>query len=560
MKTQKYAFGISLLLFLVFIIFLQQYCYNFFFADDYHLLRYVTDSQQGKGFREQISLLFDLHNEHRIIFPRLFTLLIYQIEGFIDWKTFNIISLFYYLGICWIFNLAFNKLKVSAWYFLPIPLLLFHPLSHENIYWTISILQQVGNLFWAMLLFWLITNPNKKYFYWAFVVGFVLTFTHGNGLFGLLIAGVILFLTRRIKDLLRWALFTIALFSVYFYQYRSGQNSNVSQSLHHIDMLLRCFFTFWGSITWHFTNHYNVTNIFAACTGVFIVGPLIIILGKYFFTKLLTPKITLDDRNLFLLACFGYLLVTSALVALSRAWIGYGAGLDNRYAHNSLWAIALLYLTLLLNSPKAIHKTLGVMAIAGAFVINVFGWYSSTIKLKYQFDSERAEAFNYRMNGVIFRESPIFNSNIKQTLALSYKNGISKYSDFDLDVLNSFENATIELKKDSTFKLTTVPSTITIQDAKNPTILVSYLIEAQAFPYNEDTFLMLHSDKANYLVPVEHKHGRKTDLLFKGKYFGDGFYATFLTSNLPKGKYQYSIVQKNDKTYKITLLEQFLEI
>ena len=220
MKTQKSAFWLSTLLFVLFILFLQQYCYNFFFADDYHLLRYVTDSQQASSFKDQFSLLFDLHNEHRIIFPRLFTLLTYQIEGFINWKTFNVISLFYYFGICWIFNLFFEKLKISAWYFLPIPLLLFQPIAHENIYWTISVLQQVGNLFWAMLLFWLITNPNKKYFYASFLVGFVLTFTHGNGLFGLLIAGLILFLTGRMKDLLKWAIFTIALFSIYFYQYK----------------------------------------------------------------------------------------------------------------------------------------------------------------------------------------------------------------------------------------------------------------------------------------------------------------------------------------------------
>lgn len=91
MKTQKSAFWISLLLFVLFTLFLQQYCYNFFFADDYHLLRYVTDSQQASSFKEQFSLLFDLHNEHRIIFPRLFTLLTYQIEGFINWKTFNVL-------------------------------------------------------------------------------------------------------------------------------------------------------------------------------------------------------------------------------------------------------------------------------------------------------------------------------------------------------------------------------------------------------------------------------------------------------------------------------------
>jgi len=560
MKIQKSAFWISLFLFALFILFLQNYCYNFFFADDYHLLRYVTDAKRASSFKEQFSLLIDLHNEHRIIFPRLFTLLAYTIEGFINWKTFNVISLFYYLGICWIFNLFFEKLKLSAWYFLPVPLLLFQPIAHENIYWTISVLQQVGNLFWAMLLFWLISNPSKKYFYSSFLVGFVLTFTHGNGLFGLVIAGLMLFISGRTKDLLKWSIFTLTLFLLYFYQYRSGQNSNVSQSLQHIDMLLRCLLTFWGSMAWQFTNRYVVSNIIAAIAGAMIVLPLSFILGRYLYFKILKPKAILDDRHLFLVACFGYLLITSALVALSRAWIGSEAGLDNRYAHNSFWALALLYLTLLLDIPKFFQKSLGILAILTAFTINLFGWYSSTLKLKYQFDNQRAEAFNYRVNGVIFKESPAFNHNIAKTLALSYKEDISRFTDFDLDVLHSLKNPSITIEKDSTLRLGVVPTTTIIQDAKNPIKLVSYLIEAQSFPYNDETFLMLHSDKNNYLISVEHKHGSKTDLLFKGKYFGDGFFTTFITGNLPKGKYQYAIVQKNDKTYKITLLEQFLEI
>ena len=52
-----------------------------------------------------------------------------------------------------------------------------------------------------MLLFWLITNPSRTSFYWSIAVGIILTFTHGNGLFGLIIAGAVLFLMKRKKEL-----------------------------------------------------------------------------------------------------------------------------------------------------------------------------------------------------------------------------------------------------------------------------------------------------------------------------------------------------------------------
>lgn len=558
LRTNNYL--ITLLFFTIFIVILQQYCYNFFFADDYHLLRYVTDSQNTSSFKEQISLLFDLHNEHRIIFPRLFTLLIYKFFGYIDWKYYNLISLLYYLGICCIFQSFFNKTKLSYYYFLPIPFLLFQPIAHENIYWTISILQQVGNLFWAMLLFWLITNPSRTSFYWSIAVGIILTFTHGNGLFGLIIAGAVLFLMKRKKELKIWSFFVVAIIGIYFFQYKNGQNSNLSESLRHPDMLIRCLLTFWGSIAWQITNRYVISNILAACLGLIIVCALLRYLGKYLLIKLFKSDQKTNDQNIFLLACFGYLFITSILVGLSRGWIGISAGLDNRYAHNSLWAISLLYLTILININKTHVKILSFSSLLLAIFINLFSWYSASLKLKYQFDNQRAESFNYRNHQFILKESPVFNHNISSTLAVSYQKGISKYTDTDLDVLKSLPNNQVNIVTDNEYRLRIIPTTTIVQDAHHPATLQSYLIEALNINYNPDTFLMLFTGKNNYLIPVEYTHSKKSELLLKAKYYGNGFYATFVTSNLPKGKYQYAIVQKNDKTYKITLLEQFLEI
>lgn len=557
---RKNNYLITLLFFTLFILILQQYCYNFFFADDYHLLRYVTDSQNTSSFKEQISLLFDLHNEHRIIFPRLFTLLIYKFFGYIDWRYYNLISLLYYLGICYIFQSFFNKTKLSYWYFVPIPLLLFQPIAHENIYWTISILQQVGNLFWAMLLFWLISNPSRTAFCWSIAVGVILTFTHGNGLFGLIIAGIVLFLMKRKRELTIWSLFVVTIIGIYFFQYKNGQNSNLAESLNHPDMLIRCLLTFWGSIAWQITNHYVVSNIIAACLGLIIVGTLTLYLGNYLLVKLFKNNQKTDDRNIFLLACFGYLLITSVLVGLSRGWIGISAGLDNRYAHNSLWAISLLYLTILININKNYIKTINLIAFVGAIFINFFAWYSASLKLKSQYDNQRAESFNYRNHQFILKESPVFNHNISTTLAISYQKGISKYTDTELDVLKSLPNSQVKIYTDKTYRLRIIPTTTVVQDAHHPATLQSFLVEALNIDYNPDTFLMLFTGKNNYLIPVEYTHSKKSELLLKAKYYGNGFYSTFVTSNLPKGKYQYAIVQKNDKTYKIALLEQFLEI
>ena len=116
-------FSVLAILLVIFIFYFACYhfSYNFFYQDDFHLLRFVTIFQDSSiPFQQKINALYDQHNEHRIIFPRLFVLIDYYIQGHLDWKILNTISALYYLGIFTFFALIIKKINLSNWYVVPV--------------------------------------------------------------------------------------------------------------------------------------------------------------------------------------------------------------------------------------------------------------------------------------------------------------------------------------------------------------------------------------------------------------------------------------------------------
>jgi hypothetical protein len=154
------------------------------------------------------------------------------------------------------------------------------------------------------------------------------------------------------------------------------------------------------------------------------------------------------------------------------------------------------------------------------------------------------------------KESPVFNHNISSTLAVSYQKGISKYTDTDLDVLKSLPNNQVNIVTDNEYRLRIIPTTTIVQDAHHPATLQSYLIEALNINYNPDTFLMLFTGKNNYLIPVEYTHS-KIRIVTQSEILWQWFFATFVTSNLPKGNISMQLFKKMTKLTKSHFLNNF---
>ncbi len=528
------------------------FSYNFFYQDDYHLLRFVTVIENDSvSFQEKLSTLWGQHNEHRIIFPRLITLIDYCLQGHIDWAVLNVISALYYFGIFYFFFKILQKAGLNYWYVLPVALLIFQPSAYENFYWTISILQQVGNLFWAIFLFYSLVYFNPSKFWISLLLVFVLTFTHGNGLFAFGVGGILLFLQKRYKELGIWISFMVFVATIYFYGYYTAQNSNIAGSLSNPKRLIDCFGGFWGVFLKDVLNTTNRAVL--AGLGVFMV---LFIINIRTFLSFLFPKIDIKttflfpQKNLFLLACFLYLSITAGLVALSRSWSSMDAAFQNRYLHNSVIAFVLLYTTLLLFQSVYLRKIIFSFGLIFSVIYYIFSWYSNYEFLVIQQQNQEADAVNYAINGVTAVNDKFFNSNIKPVLDKSFTDGISVLPKTSLrEVVKNIEKHTsdtktsfpIEIKKDSVLSF----------NISNSHYRPLFHFTNLNYIVSDKVYLILKSDRNTFIFATNHRRNRKKDLVRTQHFFTNGFYASIMTDAMPNGEYMVGILsQEGENTFR----------
>jgi hypothetical protein len=531
------------------------FSYNFFYQDDFHLLRFVTIFQDSSiNFTQKLNALYDQHNEHRIIFPRLFVLLDYYIQRHLDWKVLNVVSSLYYLGIFVFFALIIKKLHLHSWYILPVALLIFQPSSYQNFYWTISILQQVGNLFWAMFLFYSLVYFSSKNFWISLIIITVLTFTHGNGLFAFGVGGILLFLQKRYKDLIIWIVLMVCIAVFYFHGYFTAQNSNISGSLSKPIRLIGCFGGFWGGFIYDFfKNNTRITFTIIGGMSIFLVLALInfkLILNHFFLQFKTKFQPYFPQENLFLLACFLYLSITAGLVALSRSWSSIEAGFQNRYLHNSVIALVLLYVTILHYKSTFLKRFVGLLMICFGIGFNIFSWYSNFELLDLQRKSQEADAVNYQVNKISIVNDESFNKNIEPILNRSFKTGISIFPKSELyDSINNLNalksnqvaDYQIDIKKDSLLEF----------NISNSNYRDIYQFNNFTLPYEGDVYLILKSAQNTFISPTTHRRNPKTSFLQTGQFFTDGFMTSIMTDAMPKNEYEVGILQniKNHFVY-----------
>ena len=549
----KFSVLAILLVILIFYFACYHFSYNFFYQDDFHLLRFVTIFQDSSiPFQQKINALYDQHNEHRIIFPRLFVLIDYYIQGHLDWKILNTISALYYLGIFTFFALIIKKINLSNWYVVPVALFIFQPSAYQNFYWTISIMQQVGNLFWALFLFYSLVYFKPEKFWVSILLIIVLTFTHGNGLFGFGVGGLLLFFQKRYKHLIIWIGLMIIVAGFYFHGYFTAQNSNISGSLSDPIRLIGCFGGFFGGfIHDFFKNSFQVLITILGGLIFFLVLAIInlkLILNHFFDT--IKPKFQqyFPQENLFLLACFLYLSITAGLVALSRSWSSIEAGFQNRYLHNSVIALVLFYVTFLHYKSLKFKRDVGVVFLICGVLFNIFNMYSNYEILTLQRNSQEADAVNYQLNNISIVNDKSFNNNIKPMLDKSFNNGISIFPKSDLtDALVNLEalkstqtiNYQIDIQKDSLLEF----------NISNSNYRDIYEFNNFDLPQKGNVFVILKSLKNTFISPANHRRNSKSMFLRTGQFFTDGFYASIMTDAMPKNEYQVGILQNSKNSF-----------
>ncbi|RYF54719.1 MAG: hypothetical protein EOO39_38970, partial [Cytophagaceae bacterium] len=170
---------------LVFGLIWQQYAVNIPKWDDHALRAFLFYFDREPTFTGKIYQLFRQHNEHRIVYDRLVSLVDNQLVGKLNYVHLMLVGNLSLVGLLWIFVAALRRSRpdlsnLSVFYAVPIAWLLFNLSQWENMFWGMAALQNFSVVLWVIAAFYFLSYTT----HWrlAFVAGVLATITSGNGL------------------------------------------------------------------------------------------------------------------------------------------------------------------------------------------------------------------------------------------------------------------------------------------------------------------------------------------------------------------------------------------
>jgi len=532
----KYGKSIPVYIFIflpiiIYLIYTVSNSVNFFFADDFHLLKTVLWIQDVDGIFEKLGILMKQHNEHRILLPRLLTLLDYKIEGAINWRTLILTGNLIWIANLWFFWKGFKSFKQPVWMFIGVPFIFLQPQYTDNVTWAISILQQSVIVFWFSLLAYLCS---KNRYSWALLVAVIATFTHGNGIFSFVIGIILASMDRRWRTVLTWAGVLVIVAIIYFWGFEKGQSADFGKSLSDPVRLMMAFFGFFGSVT-----TIRIQNVnFAVLLG----AVLITILGIYLIPKLKSsvfkPYNKLSAFDKMLLGNVLFLGITGALVCVSRSWGGVGNVLAPRYQHYAPYVICWVYIVILsyLNLPA--KKIAAGLFILFAVMFNALSYFNYNHEIQLRRNWLIADESNWINHGKMLNYAASFNSNIKDTYQRIVKEGICSSENNFPDI--SIADSSVHLPLRLTF-FYTVGNDV---DASG-----IYPRQYQHIVNKElkgPTYLYLKPEKGlGYWLPTRIAHAGIMDFIRSGEPSHQGFEAEFMTENFPPATYKIGLLNNN---------------
>lgn len=509
-----------------------------FFWDDYSLLHYLVSLHHedlSGAFRET----FAQQNEHRIGLPRLLTLLVQRSFGHLDWYVLNALANLSALGIGWLGLRVLHRLGLSVVYAVPVAFFLFQPQYYENVFWTISVLQQLVILFLALLVMSLLPRPSTGSFAWALGLTFMATFSNGNGMFIFLAGLPVLLAQRRWRHLGVWAGVMVASIALYFYGLQQGQNANFAGSLSDPLRLLGGLFVFLGA----FTDAFAAANTTAALLGgLVLVGGLTVFSGWVFWLSFSRHRPTPTSDDFFIVGSFVFLALTAAAATLSRSWAGWEVLMASRYQHYTAITLMLAYLALVRTTAPTPRRWVvaGSTVLGSLFCFFSYTTYTERVVEFYQRTS--AETFNWRHNGHFVSYPPFMNLSMRATVDEAVGRGIQR---FPRPAFTAFE--TRLLLPPDTARLVPVALRLNrvsgmIGNESRPFLRV----EADSLPPapgkpDGGTYLVLKSDRHTYLMATHQRTAGRRTLLRTGRFWADGFHADVLLQSLPSGTYRVGL-------------------
>jgi hypothetical protein len=349
-----------------------RYTVNMPVNDDYPaILGFLNQYLSATSFHQKWNLLFAQHNEHRIVYCRLMSLIDFRLNKQVNFNVLSLIGNLSLAGIAIIFFRKFLSLNKSIFLFIPVTVLLFNLSSAENMLYTMCALGNFTvHLFILLTLSFLTSSTPSGIRNVLFASLFFLfaVFTFGAGIALLPVSIFILFYKRNYKHLLIFGCIAGSIMLFYFYHYFQPPNSGdpVKSILYFKVRTIIFFFAFLGNAFDYFLIHSN--GLRDSLNIASIIG------GGLFLLFIHITRQKYYQRNLFNYSIMLMAIVSAALTAISRTTLDLDMAAHSRYRINGIIFVISLYFWLIENYQVETKR-----AFWAIFLLT--GWYYLVINL-----------------------------------------------------------------------------------------------------------------------------------------------------------------------------------
>jgi hypothetical protein len=529
--SKQFFWVLGLIPIFIYFNYLKVYGQNIPHWDDYAIRGFIDQFNASDSIGGKLTLIFAQHNEHRIAFTRIVALLIYKINGSLNFLWMIWIGNFALVGILILFIKVLKNNKLSSFYVIPICFLLFQLSLYENTFWAMASVQNFYVILFSLLAFYQISKDKVPYL-WASMAAF----TSANGVLFVPLIGLMAFLhLKSYSNLLKFALLSTILVLFYFVTYIKPPDSQ-AVLLNDVFQNIKAVFVNIGSFA-----DLNTKIILENRVKItFISGILLVVFyGIYLLLKFIKAKdlsLKIKSNFLFFSAILLFVLATCAVTTLSRMQYGFYVFLVSRYKIYSVIAICSFYLMVIIYFQSNIRKYLFMVFLLLAIYLNFNTLYYT-----------KSDIVNYR----------------KSELASFYNGWHDKNDKIILHKVSSFQYSPTFLDKHF------VTDTNIMKPILGKVLLDSNRIEIENNEFEikgnlpeDGAYLEFSSGKKRYIFATEQEllRSKKSFLLKKGAIFGKGFNCKIPLEEIETGDYFINILEKQGESLRKIPTNYYIEL
>jgi hypothetical protein len=366
------------------VFFLMFFCYTVDIPvnDDYKaVLNFINQLINANGLGEKLALIFSHHNEHMIVYCRVWTIVSYKLHGQVDFNFLALIGNLSIFGIFFIFYKKLREVNSNVFYLLPIVVLLFNIGFWENMTFAMATLSNNTVFMFSLASLYFATKENltRANLILALVFFVFAVFTQGGGLMLIPVIAAILLYRKERKNLLLFLGISIAITAFYFYGYQKPDEATTLMATL-TNLKVRSVF-FWLAFLGNAFNYYLIfTNDLENSIGITtVIGFALLACYGYAF------KTKYYERNPFAFSVMTLLVITAFVTGFSRSHMGLETAGASRYRIGGvIFTIALYFWVVQTCKPSKVMKVLIALSSLLYFIFISLNQYEYLSYRKYK--------------------------------------------------------------------------------------------------------------------------------------------------------------------------------